>query len=338
MGSSKILILSPLEESVVKSLMAIIGGADTAESVEYETFRGEATEELKKAVSSADVILADYTNKNKLTAEVIRNANRCILIQQPSVGYQDIDIEEAASMGIPVANVAGTNSVPVAEHTVMVVLACLKKLLLAHEKTKSGIWAQDEMARIGVFELNGKTVGIVGMGRIGKEVSKRLKPFGVRMIYYDKVKLDGDTEKELDLTYCNLDQLVSTADIISLHVPLTDETRKMIDARRISMMKQNAILINVARGGVVDEDALAKSLSEGKIAAAALDVFKEEPPSISSQIISAPNVILTPHIAGATNEARLRIITASLQNIKAALEGNPVLNIVNGVEKPGLTR
>ncbi len=332
MEKKKILILSPLDEGIVENLMAMMAGVEFAKSIEYETFRGETPQELVEAVSSADVILGDYTNRKKLSARVIENAKRCVLIQQPSVGYQDIDIEQAAKMGIPVANVAGANSVPVAEHTVMLALACLKKLLTAHDKTKNGQWAQDEMAQYGIFELNGKTVGIVGMGRIGKEVSKRLDPFGVRIIYYDKMRLDENQEKDLGVTYCPLDELVSNADIITLHVPLTDETRKLIDKRRISMMKPNAILINVARGEVVDEDALAEALARGKIGGAALDVFVEEPPSPSSAILNAPNVILTPHIAGATNEARLRIITASLQNIKAALEGSDVVNIVNGIE------
>lgn len=332
MGKKKILILSPLEESIVQNLMGMIAGTEFAQSIEYETFRGSTARELASAVTSADIILADYTNRNKLSAQVIEKARRCILIQQPSVGYQDIDVEQATRMGIPVANVAGANCVPVAEHTIMVTLACLKKLFLAHEKTKKGKWAQDEMAQYGVFELNGKTVGIVGMGRIGKEVSMRFNPFGVKIIYYDKRRLDEKLEKDLGVTYCPLDELIGSADIITLHVPLTDETRKLLDERRISMMKPNAILINVARGEVVDEDALAKALSQGKISGAALDVFTEEPPSPSSAILHAPNVILTPHIAGATNEARFRIITASLQNIKAALEGSDVVNIVNGVE------
>lgn len=333
----KVLILSPLPEDAARMLIASKVSASELEGVSIVTYKETQKTDLIQAVADADVIIGDYTNNVAMDADVMRAAKRCVLIQQPSTGYQHIDVDAAAREGIPVANVGGSNTFAVAEHTLMLILACLKKLMLAHEKTKKVEWAQDEMPLHGVFELWGKTLGIIGMGRIGKEVARRAKPFGPRLIYYDVDRLAPELERSLDLTYHPLDDVIAQSDIITLHTPLAPQTTNLVNAGRIAKMKPNVIIINVSRGAIVDEAALAKALKEKRIQGAGLDVFAEEPINVKNPLLDAPNVILTPHIAGATNESRARIIEMTIDNVVSVLRGQEPINIVNGV-KPTFSR
>jgi phosphoglycerate dehydrogenase-like enzyme len=214
------------------------------------------------------------------------------------------------------------------------VLACLKKLILANEKTKAAEWAQDEMPKYGVFELMGRTFGIVGMGRIGKEVAVRAKAFGCHILYYDILRLSVEEEIELGVSYRPLGELLAESDVISLHTPLTPETENLLNGERIDGIKHNAIVVNVARGGVVNEAAMARALKEERIGGAAFDVFTTEPISPDNPLLEAPNTILTPHLAGATNESRLRIIEFALGNIARALAGERPESLLTNVAWP----
>ena len=332
MAGKKILVLSPLPQVLVKALFdAKISQSAHAPEIEIETYEGSSRSDLLEAVAGADVIIGDYTFNTEMDAELMEAAAPCLLIQQPSVGYQHIDVDAAARAGIPVANVAGANSIGVAEHTIMCALMLLKKLMMQHEKTKAGEWAQDEMATHGVFELYGKTLGIIGMGRIGQEVARRAKAFGCGMVYYDINELSPEKEAEYGVQSRTLDALLAEADVVTLHAPLTPETEGMLGAERLAMMKPGAVLVNVARGGLVDEQALADALSEGRLAGAAIDVFSVEPVSADNPLLGAPNTILTPHTAGATNESRLRIIGVAMDNVAGVLEGTVPQFILNGV-------
>ncbi len=337
MAKKKVLILSPLPEDAAKMLIAAKVSSSELEGVSIVTYKGTQKSDLIQAVADADVIIGDYANNVAMDADVMRAAKRCVLIQQPSTGYQHIDADAAAREGIPVANTAGANTFAVAEHTIMLILACLKKLLLANEKTKRAEWAQDEMPLYGVFELWGKTLGIIGMGRIGREVARRAKPFGPRLIYCDVDRQSPEIESSLDLTYRSLDEVIAQSDVITIHTPLSPQTENLINAERIAKMKPNAIVINVSRGRIVDEAALAKALKDKRIQGAGLDVYAEEPISAKNPLLDAPNVILTPHIAGATNESRARIIDMTIDNVVSMLRGQEPTNIVNGV-KPRFSR
>jgi len=332
MEKRKVLILSPLPEEAVRALLSTRVPGQEIQDVSIVSYKGSSQSDLVQAVSGADVILGDYTNNIGMDADVMRAAKKCLLIQQPSTGYQHIDVDAAAKEGIPVANIAGANTNAVAEHTIMVILACLKNLLLAHEKTLNGEWAQDEMPLYGVHELWNKTLGIIGLGRIGKEVAKRAKAFGPRITYFDTDRLEPETEERLGVSYRDLDRLVAESDVITVHVPFTPQTENLISADRIARMKPSAVIINVSRGGIVNEPALAQALHEKRIRGAALDVFSQEPPDASNPLLSAPNVILTPHIAGATNESRDRITDMTIDNIVNVLRGGQPINIVNGVK------
>lgn len=337
MAKKKVLILSPLPEDAARMLIGAKVTTSELEEVAIVTHKGAQKSDLIQAVADADLIIGDYTNNVAMDADVMRAARQCVFIQQPSTGYQHIDVEAAAREGIPVANTAGTNTYAVAEHTIMLILACLKKLLLANEKTRRAEWAQDEMPLHGVFELWGKTLGIIGMGRIGREVARRARPFGPRLIYYDVDRLSPELERSLDSTYHALDEVVRQSDVITIHTPLTPQTTNLINAESIARMKPNVVIVNVSRGAIVDEAALAKALKEKRIQGAGLDVFAEEPISAKNPLLDAPNVILTPHIAGATNESRARIIEMTIDNVVSMLRGQEPINIVNGV-KPKLSR
>jgi phosphoglycerate dehydrogenase-like enzyme len=327
----KVLVLSPVPEEVAETLLKARVTDDEIRGIRLVSYCGSSQDELRQAVSDADVIIGDYTNNIALDAGVMRSAKRCIFIQQPSTGFQHIDVDEAARQGISVANAAGANTFAVAEHAIMLILACLKKLPLAAEKTRHCEWAQDEMSLYGVFELSGKILGIIGMGRIGREVAKRARPFGPAMVYCDVNRLAPEEEERLGIAYRDLDDLIRESDIVTIHVPLTPQTSRMIDTRRLAMMKRGAIVINVSRGEVVDEHALGQALREGRAGGAGLDVFSEEPICRENPLIDAPNTILTPHIAGVTNESRVRVIDVTIDNVVRVLRGREPINVVNGV-------
>lgn len=285
---------------------------------------------IVELVRDADVIFGDFTFKKHVTAEMARAAKKAQLIQQPSVGYQNIDVEACTGAGIPVANTAGANTVSVAEHVVMTALCMVKNLLMAHRTTVAGEWRQMD---IGAVELQGRLWVLIGMGRIGRAVAERLIPFGVRMAYYDAVRMGGDDELRLHAACSGMEELLKTADIISIHCPLTDETRGMVSAGRLALMKPSAFIINVARGEVLDEGALALALKEKRIAGAALDVFSEEPVGSDSPLLGLEeaNLVLTPHVAGVTQEAKMRIITAAVRNMVSVLNGGRPDFVINEI-------
>ncbi len=325
----KIVSLSPLSTDV---LLMMIRGAGVAIPDDIDIVGGNQLpeRELAEMVKDADIILGDYSFNTRITRDVARAATKAKLIQQPSVGYQNIDIDACAEMGIPVANTAGANTASVAEHAVMAALCLLKRLVMAHRSTAAGEWRQMD---IGAAELQGKLWGLIGMGRIGKAVAERLIPFGVRMIYCDAVRMEVDDENRYHAAYAGIEDLLKTADIISIHCPLTDETRGMVDTGNLAQMKTTAFIINVARGEIIDEQALALALKEKRLAGAALDVFSEEPVSNQNPLLNLEdvNLILTPHIAGATNESKIRIITAAVKNIVNVLNGSRPDFVVNDI-------
>ena len=231
---------------------------------EFEVIAGhEMTDaDLRDAAARADVILGDFTFKRRITAEIVDAARKVTLIQQPSVGYQHIDVEACTARGIRVANTAGANTESVAEHTVAWGLCLLKNMFYAHKATRQGRW---EQMGVKPAELRGRVWGIVGFGRIGRAVAERLKPFALKsLLYYDTVRPERSVEEKLGAEYRGLDELLSVSDVVSLHAPLTDATRGLIDGKALAAMKQSAFLINVSRAELVDEEALAEALTQGK--------------------------------------------------------------------------
>jgi glyoxylate reductase len=280
--------------------------------------------------AEAEVALGDYTFRAPMDNALLAHLPRLKFLQQPSAGYQHIDLAACRAHGVLVANTPGVNAAAVAEHTIMIALASLKRLISANAATHAKKWTQHElMWERGVFELMGKTWGIVGLGAVGRELGKRLAPFGVNLMYFDTQRQTTEQESVAQLTYKPLDHLLRLADIVSLHVPLTEQTRGFIGGRELSLMKFNAILINVARGECVDEHALAERLRTKKLGGAGIDVFSHEPIPADHPLLGLENALLTPHTAGATNEARERVVRISVANIAQFLQGRPPRHVLN---------
>jgi glyoxylate reductase/D-3-phosphoglycerate dehydrogenase len=228
-----------------------------------------------------------------------KGAPKLRLLQLISAGYDRVDIEAARRAKVLVANNGGANSVAVSEHTILLMLAVMKQLAVQHANVMAGKWRVN-FAETRTFDLEGKTLGIIGLGNIGKKVARRAQAFDMRILYYDILRLTEDQEDALGVRFALLDELLATADVVSCHVPLTPLTRGMMDGRAFGKMKDTAVFINTCRGPVVDEEALFQALTTRQIAAAGLDVMEQEPPPADHKFFNLPNVTITPHMAGPT--------------------------------------
>jgi len=293
------------------------------ESKEWPPSREEVLEKIK----DKDGLLCLLTDK--IDAEVMDAAPNLKVISTYSVGYDHIDIEAATKRGIYVTHTPGVLTDAVAEFTVGLLLAVTRRVLEADRTIRANEWNKpwNPFFLTGP-ELKGKTLGIIGFGRIGVAVAKKVQGFEMNVIYYDVYRKE-DVEKELGVKYVDLETLLKTSDFVSLHVPLMKETYHMIGEKELKMMKPTAYLINTARGAVVDTDALIKALEEGWIAGAALDVFEQEPLPPNHPLTKFKNVVLAPHIASATIEARQRMAELAANNLVAVLKGEMPPALVN---------
>ena len=256
----------------------------------------------------------------QMGGEFFRSATKLRLVQLLSAGYDHVDIEAARKAKVPVSNNGGANAIAVAEHTIMLMLAVYKRIVRFHNDVVAGKWRAGNPSDSRVYELAGKTLGIVGLGNIGKKVARRAAAFDMKIQYYDIVRLNEDQEDALGARFALFEELLRSSDVLSLHVPLTDGTRRMMGAREFALMKPGAILVNTCRGPVVDEDALHRALTQRQIAGAGLDVFVEEPPKPNHPLFALPNVTLSPHSAGPTWEnwtARFRNGFDNIQRVAA---------------------
>jgi len=260
--------------------------------------------------------------------ELLAEAQRLRFIQKLGAGVDRIDLDACRKLGIGVARLHAGNSIPVAEHTILLMLAIYRQLPQIDRRTRAGAW-QKEDARGMHRQLQDKIVGLVGFGAVGKEVAKRLRGFEVMIVYYDPVRASRDIEQSLDVTYSDLDELVRTAVIVSLHLPLLPQTAGIIDARRIGAMNPGAVLINCARGGLVDEVALAAALKDGRLFGAGIDAFANEPP-VGSPLLELDNTVVTSHLAGATLDNLSGIVVRAVANAKTVLRGDalPATDVV----------
>jgi glyoxylate reductase len=322
----KIINTAPLPEARVKE---IIESRSEGVAFTFVEAHRMPEEKLVLAIADADILLGDYTGGTPITRRIVQAAKKLKLIQQPSVGYNHIDVAACTDAGIPVANTPGANDIGVAEHTIMLAMACLKNLPFYNARTHEGEWLFTYAQRTGVFELNGKTYGLLGMGRTARAVAARLAPFGVRLLYYDVIRLSNDDEQKYQASFASLEDLLKTADIISIHLPLTEKTTRIIDAEKLALMKTSAVIINVGRGALVDEAALADALRSKKIAMAAVDVFVEEPPPKNHPLFGLENAILTPHLAGSTRESGGRILGMAMDNLIRVTKGEAPLWVLN---------
>lgn len=260
-------------------------------------------------------------------AEVFGAAESLEIVSIIGVGYENVDVEAASRRGIPVAFTPVLQKT-VAELTFALMLALARGVVVADGYIRSGEWREPVPAVEMGTDLCGKTLGIVGLGRIGSEVAKRAKCFEMNVVYYDTVR-DRRKEEELGVRYVSLDELLSVSDFVSLHTPLTEETKHLIGARELELMKPSAYLINTSRGRVVDQRALYDALVNNRIKGAALDVFEEEPIPADDPLLKLRNVVLTPHIGSATTETRMSMFLTAVQNLGQGLRGEKPRYLVN---------
>jgi D-3-phosphoglycerate dehydrogenase len=296
-----------------------------------DLLRSGAVVEVKRGLSEAELIAAikDYEalvvrSETRVTSAVIRAGSELKVIARAGIGVDNIDLEAATFAGIPVVNAPIGNTVAAAEHTMALMLSLARNIPQAYASMKQGEWKRS--AYMGV-EIRGKILGIVGLGRVGTEVAIRARAFGMKLVAYDPF-VSPDYADRLDAKVVALDELLATADFITLHTPLTPNTNKLIGARQLGLVKSDARFINVARGELVDESALLEALDAGKLGGVALDVFVQEPPD-DMTLARHPRVISTPHLGASTEEAQREVAIEAAGQVLAILQGRPASNLVN---------
>ena len=279
-------------------------------------------------------------NYPTVSAKILKNIPSIRMVQSHGTGYDKIDIDAAARLLIPVANAAGQNSMTVAEFTLALIIALQRRMIVSVREIKAGNYSEVRKSSIasGLNEIRDCRIGFVGLGTIGKLVAKIAGLLGPIMAYYDVYRADKDLEMELQLEYKPLDKLLASSDIVSLHVPLTEQTQGMIGKRELGLMPQGSLLINTSRGEVVDQEALADALESGHIGGAAIDTVSPEPPPsdhplLNLSLAARDRLILTPHIAGVTDPAFVRLTNSALANIARVVSGKPPENVVDGVKE-----
>jgi phosphoglycerate dehydrogenase-like enzyme len=283
------------------------------------------TPEFTEAAADAEFYLG---LARRMGGEFFRSAPKLRLVQLLSAGYDHVDVEAARKAGVPVSNNGGANAIAVAEHTLMLILAVLKRLVRFHNDVVAGRWRVADPADARVGELAGRTVGLIGLGNIGKKVARRIVACDARVQYFDIRRLSEDAADALGVRFVLLDELLRTSDVVSLHVPLDDSTRGMIGARELGIMRRSAVLINTCRGPVVDERALHKALITKRIAGAGLDVMVDEPPSKDNPLLNVDTCTITPHTAGPTWENWPKAFRNAFDNILRVHAGRPPLWVV----------
>jgi len=297
------------------------------EAAVTEGLRGHDVVYDPKLVDKPDelaIVLADaraiiVRNRTQVRAPLLAQAPKLKVVGRLGVGLDNIDLVACAARSVSVFPASGANDVCVAEYVITAALVLLRRAWFATDRVARGEWPRNDLMG---FELSGKTLGLVGFGAIARETAKRAKAMGMAVIAYDPfVKPENPVWTELGACPATLDQLLTCANVVSLHVPLTEATRNLINARALTAMRKDAIVINAARGGVVDEGALVMALKAGEIAGAALDVFDREPLRGPDATLFAgcPNLILTPHIAGVTEESNVRVSWVTVEHVKKAL-------------------
>lgn len=271
--------------------------------------------EKNQKLAEADSLL---TAIYKVNDEFMSRAPKVKIVQKLGVGTDNIDSVAAKKYGIAVGNVPGGNTNGVAELTLGLILDVYRKISVLNQETKACTWSMWKY-RACSYEMRNKVHGIVGFGNIGKRVAELSKAFGTTLLYYSRTRATAEVEKQYDVSYMDLEELLQTSDIVSIHLPLSNATRNLINAEKLALMKPNSILINVGRGNVVNEQDLYQALVSGKLSGAAVDVWADEPVTKENPLLSLENVIATPHVGGGTVDAALTIYKCSFEKIHDTL-------------------
>ncbi|MGB8312485.1 MAG: phosphoglycerate dehydrogenase [Halobacteriota archaeon] len=308
----KVLICDPLSQEGIDILQR---------EADADVITDLTPEQLIHVIKDYDALIV--RSGTKVSREIIEASNLKV-IGRAGVGVDNIDIDAATAKGIIVINSPEGNMISAAEHTISLMMALSRNIPQATQSVKSGEWNRSKFTGV---ELFGKTLGVLGLGRIGAEVAKRMRAMGMNVLAYDPF-VTVERAKELRVEVTSLQDVLKNSDYITVHTPLTKDTHHMIGIKEIEMMRDGVRILNVARGGIIDEDALYKGLVTGKVAGAALDVFEHEPP-IGNKLMTLDNVIMTPHLGASTVEAQINVAISIAEQTLLALKGEPVRNAVN---------
>ena len=315
---ARIVCLSPYSKKQVEDLFA------GRHSVDVVTVPDPpAPDDVLRECTLAALVIADKRHKHRMPREVLEQMRRCLLIQMPAVGYDIIDHRAAAEFGIAVANAAGYNRDAVADWAVMAILNLVRRGSWGDRAMRDGGWPKPEMLG---HELGALTMGIVGLGNVGSALATRLLAFGSRVLYTDIVERSFAGVERVPF-----EDLLQRADVVTVHVPLDNETHHMIDAGALIRMRKGALLVNASRGPVVNEKALIAALESGHLGGAGLDVFEQEPTPADNPLRRMANVFFSPHVGGFTLESEARALEVVRDNLTRVLEGEEPSNVVNGV-------
>ena len=310
---SKILVSDPIAQEGIDLL---------GTQAQVDVKLGMKPEELLEVIGGYEALVV--RSETKANREVIEAGGSLKVIARAGIGVDNIDLAAATEAGIAVVNAPTGNTVAAAEHTVALMLALARNIPDAHHSVKGGQWRRSAFMGI---EVQGKTLGIAGLGRVGSEVARRARSFRMRLVGFDPF-VSPEYARQLGVDLMTLDDLLAASDFITLHTPLTESTNKLIGAPQLDKLKPGARLINVARGELVDEDALLEALNAGKLAGVALDVFSQEPP-VGIKLVEHPKVVATPHLGASTEEAQREVAIEAAEQALAVLNGEPARNTVN---------
>ena len=292
-----------------------------------------------KACEGADCLFTP-ASVSRINAFILENIPSIKIIQTMGVGFDHVDLPAAARLHIPLANVPGANATAVAEHTLGMLIALQRRLLESDAQIKTGNYAayRNVLLREGIQEIRGSKIGLVGFGNIGRSFAKIVLALGASVSYYAPHRLSPDAELQFPVEFQPLDRLLATSDVVSLHLPLNDQTRGLIGARELSLMTPGSFLINTARGEIIDQAALAETLESARLTGVALDTLSPEPPEDGHPLLhlsaaAARRLLLTPHTAGVTLGSYKRMIEAALENMARVVRGEKPANIVNGISE-----
>jgi D-3-phosphoglycerate dehydrogenase len=320
--SDRILIADELDPSGLELLRK--------DGAEVRQLKKEERERLPEILADFDALVV--RSATKVTAELLRAGRKLKVVGRAGIGVDNVDVAAATELGILVVNAPTANLTSATEHTFALLLSLARRIPLADASTKAGGWDR----KITGIELQGKTLGVVGFGRIGQKVADRARGFQMQIAAYDPF-LDAAAARKMQVELLPLDELLASADVVTLHTPFTPETRNLINRERLARMKPGALLVNCARGGIVDEEALLEALESGHLGGAALDVFAEEPPA-DLRLVRHPKVVATPHLGAQTHEAQERISRETAEMVLAALAGSMAVAAVNLPFRPAGNR
>lgn len=315
----KVLVADPIADAGVEYLRGSC-------SVDVQT--GLSEEELQKRIGAYDALVV--RSETKVTEAVLDRGSRLQVVARAGVGVDNIDVQAATRRGVMVVNAPLGNTIAAAEHAMALMLSLARRVPAADASVRAGEWKR---SRFMGTELNRKSIGIVGLGKIGMEVARRARSFGMTVLAFDPY-VSSATAEALGARLLPLDELLTAADVVTVHVPLTAATRGLIGREQISTMRRGALLLNVARGGVVDEQAVVEAIESGQLGGAAFDVYEQEPLPTSSPLLASDNTVLTPHLGASTREAQVKVAVEVAEQVVDVLNGRPARGAVNAPALP----